>query len=88
MLENEIIEAIKSLPENDRDLDTITIVLNPNYQRYTMKTERTIFQNDIKDELNYMIEKKMIKKIKRRIKVFKDGILIDKSFAFYNLILE
>jgi len=88
MLENEIIEAIKSLPENDRDLDTIMIVLNPNYQRYTMKTERTIFQNDIKDELNYMIEKKMIKKIKRRIKVFKDGILIDKSFAFYNLILE
>lgn len=67
MLTDEIIEALKILPENDCDLETITIFLNPDYSRYTSKDEKAIFKNDIKSELELLIKEKKIKKRKKRI---------------------
>ena len=67
MLEDEIIEALKILPENDCDLESIAIFLNPNYSKYNLIDEKMIFQNDIKDELKLLIKEKKIKKRRKRI---------------------
>lgn len=67
MLIDEITEAIKILPENDCDLETIAIFLNPNYKRFSKKDEKTIFCNDIKEEIKSLIKEKLIKKRKKQI---------------------
>ena len=67
MLTDEIIEALKIIPEDDCDLESIAIFLNPNYSKYNLTDEKTIFQNDIKDELKSLIKEKRVKKRRKRI---------------------
>lgn len=67
MLVDEIIRALKVLPENDCDLETIAIFLNLNYSRCSLKYEKTIFQNDIREEINLLMKEKKVKKRKRKI---------------------